>query len=260
MMSDFFRQIFTPVSKFWIIPNPSWLSHYPTRCSVLSRRVSVDRGIAEFEETNFKQVFVTFYSELVLVRGLREKKSVFIKNIPLEEKVGSYLSFDFSWWAMVGILSSDQIRPPTRPWCTCQTPITSPNLTINQYCRHAPRDPSSPQFPKDWIVTISTPLILHNSNSKVFPNILGLWQVAQTISYGKLWQDLALWAGGFPPRKDFLPGKISWSFCGPQVKIKDSEYAKKCGIGGDCYFYVSKVTLFSSKKTILGWERTLLII
>merc|ERR1712156_774514 len=25
-----------------------------------------------------------------------------------------------------------------------------------------------------------------------------------------------------------------------QVKIKDSEYAKKCGIGGDCYFYVSK--------------------
>merc|ERR1711953_1566352 len=24
------------------------------------------------------------------------------------------------------------------------------------------------------------------------------------------------------------------------VKIKDSEYAKKCGIGGDCYFYVSK--------------------
>ena len=50
----------------------------------------------------------------------------------------------------------------------------------------------------------------------------------------------------------FLPGKISWSFCGPQVKIKDSEYAKKCGIGGDCYFYVSKVTLFSTKKTILG--------
>ena len=27
----------------------------------------------------------------------------------------------------------------------------------------------------------------------------------------------------------------------PQVKIKDSEYAKKCGIAGDCYFYVSKV-------------------
>jgi len=25
-----------------------------------------------------------------------------------------------------------------------------------------------------------------------------------------------------------------------QVKIKDSEYAKKCGIAGDCYFYVSK--------------------
>ena len=46
----------------------------------------------------------------------------------------------------------------------------------------------------------------------------------------------------------FLPGKISWSFCGPQVKIKDSEYAKKCGIGGDCYFYVSKVTLFSAEK------------
>ena len=140
---------------------------------------------------------------------ITRKKSAFIKNIPLEEKVGTYLSFDFSWWAMVGILSSDQIRPPTRPWCTCQTLISSPNLTINQYCRHAPRDPSSPQFPKDWIVTISTPSILHNSNSKVFPNILGLWQVAQTISYGKLWQDLALWAGGFPPWKDFLPGKIS---------------------------------------------------
>merc|ERR1712133_249884 len=25
-----------------------------------------------------------------------------------------------------------------------------------------------------------------------------------------------------------------------QVKIKDSEYSKKCGISGDCYFYVSK--------------------
>ena len=73
-MSYFFRQIFTPVSKFWIIPNPSSLSHYPTLCSVLSRRVSVDRGIAEFEETSFKQVFVTFYSELVLVRGYYEKK------------------------------------------------------------------------------------------------------------------------------------------------------------------------------------------
>ena len=91
-MSDFFRQIFTPVSKFWIIPNPSWLSHYPTRCSVLSRRVSVDRGIAEFEETNFKQVFVTFYSELVLVRGNYEKK-IGVYQIHTSRSKGRFLPF-----------------------------------------------------------------------------------------------------------------------------------------------------------------------
>jgi len=30
----------------------------------------------------------------------------------------------------------------------------------------------------------------------------------------------------------------AWHF--EQVKIKDSEYSRKCGISGDCYFYVSK--------------------
>jgi len=30
----------------------------------------------------------------------------------------------------------------------------------------------------------------------------------------------------------------AWHF--EQVKIKDSDYSKKCGISGDCYFYVSK--------------------
>merc|ERR1712179_322878 len=30
----------------------------------------------------------------------------------------------------------------------------------------------------------------------------------------------------------------AWHF--EQVKIKESEYSKKCGISGDCYFYVSK--------------------
>ena len=146
----------------------------------------------------------------------------------------------------MGILSSDQIRSPTRPWCTCQTLITSPNLTINQYCRHAPRDPSSPQFPKDWIVTISTTSILTTPTQKSFQISLafGRWRRPSAMaSSDKIWHY---------EQVGFLPGKISWSFCGPQVKIKDSEYAKKCGIGGDCYFYVSKVTLFSSKKTILG--------
>eukprot|EP00090_Calanus_glacialis_P034407 TRINITY_DN57795_c0_g1_i1.p1 TRINITY_DN57795_c0_g1~~TRINITY_DN57795_c0_g1_i1.p1 ORF type:complete len:227 (-),score=77.96 TRINITY_DN57795_c0_g1_i1:174-854(-) len=35
-----------------------------------------------------------------------------------------------------------------------------------------------------------------------------------------------------------MAGQQAWHF--EQVNIKDSEYAKKCGISGECYFYVSK--------------------
>jgi len=35
-----------------------------------------------------------------------------------------------------------------------------------------------------------------------------------------------------------MAGQQAWHF--EQVNIKDSEYAKKCGIAGECYFYVSK--------------------
>merc|ERR1712126_605460 len=39
-----------------------------------------------------------------------------------------------------------------------------------------------------------------------------------------------------------------------QVKIKDSEYAKKCGIGGDCYFYVSKgqIKISPGQQDVVG--------
>ena len=169
---------------------------------------------------------------------ITRKKSVFIKFIPLELKVGSYLSFDFSWWAMVGILSSDEIRSPTRPWYTCQTPITSPNLTINQYCRHAPRDPSSPQFPKDWIVTISTPSILHNSNSKVFPNTPGLWQVARQsamASSDKIWHYEQV---GFLPRKISCQERFPGHFVGRRWKSRTQntpKSAESVGIATSTY-------------------------
>ena len=35
-----------------------------------------------------------------------------------------------------------------------------------------------------------------------------------------------------------MAGQQAWHF--EQVNIKDSDYAKKCGISGECYFYVSK--------------------
>ena len=35
-----------------------------------------------------------------------------------------------------------------------------------------------------------------------------------------------------------MAGQQAWHF--EQVNIKDSEYARKCGISGECYFYVSK--------------------
>ena len=41
-----------------------------------------------------------------------------------------------------------------------------------------------------------------------------------------------------------MAGQQAWHF--EQVHIKDSEYAKKCGISGECYFYVSKADRFFS--------------
>ena len=104
---------------------------------------------------------------------------------------------------MVGILSSDQIRPPTRPWCTCQTLITSPNLTINQYCRHAPRDPSSPQFPKDWLSQFPPLWYFTTPTQKSFQIslVFGRWRRPSAMaSSDKIWHY---------EQVGFLPGKIS---------------------------------------------------
>ena len=115
-------------------------------CALLSRPLSVYTTIHQYP--SWKDVVSSTYKVSILNEKWSENKVR--KKSLLDCIQNSYLSFDFSGRVVVGILSSDKVRPrpDLRPPASPQIKPRLAYLAINQYRLHAPRDLIFPNFPK----------------------------------------------------------------------------------------------------------------